>query len=69
MLKSIAGRLKECMRKDDTVARVSGDEFLILLNSVKDAADATIAAHRILEEMNAGFVIQDSRSKSVAASG
>jgi diguanylate cyclase (GGDEF)-like protein/PAS domain S-box-containing protein len=58
VLKDVAKRIKDCGREQDTVARVGGDEFLILLSSVKDAADAAIAAERIMNALNMGFVIQ-----------
>jgi diguanylate cyclase (GGDEF)-like protein/PAS domain S-box-containing protein len=58
VLKDVAQRLKDCARENDTVARVGGDEFLILLSSVKDAADVAIAAQRIMDAMNATFVIE-----------
>ncbi|MCK4502411.1 MAG: EAL domain-containing protein [Desulfuromonadales bacterium] len=35
LLKAVASRLKEAVREDDTVARFGGDEFVILLDSVK----------------------------------
>jgi EAL domain-containing protein (putative c-di-GMP-specific phosphodiesterase class I) len=46
---------------------VGGDEFLILLSNVKDAADVAIAAERVFEAMNAGFTVQG-RSLSVGCS-
>jgi diguanylate cyclase (GGDEF)-like protein/PAS domain S-box-containing protein len=58
VLKEVAKRLKTCTRKSNTVARVGGDEFLIMLNSVKDAADAAIAAERIMGAMNTSFLVQ-----------
>jgi diguanylate cyclase (GGDEF)-like protein/PAS domain S-box-containing protein len=58
VLKAVAQRLKACAREQDTVARVGGDEFLILLNGVKDTADAAIAAERIMRAMNASLVLQ-----------
>jgi diguanylate cyclase (GGDEF)-like protein len=67
VLKEIARRLKECTREHNTVARVGGDEFLILLSNVKDAADAAIAAERVFEAINAGFTVQG-RSLSVGCS-
>jgi len=66
VLKNIARRLKECIGEDDTVARVAGDEFLILLRSV-DLADAAIAADRVMEMMNTSFLIQG-RSLKVSCS-
>jgi diguanylate cyclase (GGDEF)-like protein/PAS domain S-box-containing protein len=57
-LQVVAKRLKDCVREQDTVARVGGDEFLILMNSVKDAADVAITAKRIMDAMSADFIIQ-----------
>jgi diguanylate cyclase (GGDEF)-like protein len=58
VLKEVAKRLKQCTRAQDTVARVGGDEFLIMLNRVEDAAEAAVAAERVMREMSAEFLIQ-----------
>src|SRR5271157_1901502 len=58
LLQEVAERLKRFAREQDTVARVGGDEFLIVLTAVKDAADAAVAAERFMDAMTAGFVIQ-----------
>ena len=47
LLITVANRLKLCLRPDDTVSRLSGDEFAILLDSVKDVGDAYQVADRI----------------------
>jgi diguanylate cyclase (GGDEF)-like protein/PAS domain S-box-containing protein len=57
LLQGIAERLKKWARELDTVARLSGDEFIIVLTSVKDVADAAVAADRIVKSMTAGFVV------------
>jgi diguanylate cyclase (GGDEF)-like protein/PAS domain S-box-containing protein len=57
LLKEVATRLKRLARKEDTVARVGGDEFLIVLTAVKDEADVAIAAERIGRELENEFVI------------
>jgi diguanylate cyclase (GGDEF)-like protein len=49
-LVAVAGRLRAMLRASDTVARVGGDEFVAVLASVKDNADITLAADKILEE-------------------
>src|SRR5664280_2153849 len=56
VLKEVAKRLKECTRESNTVARIGGDEFLILLCNLKDPADAAIAADRVMDAMNASFI-------------
>ncbi len=46
---ALAGRLKECIRKEDTVARLGGDEFAILLTNVSGQDGAEKVARNILE--------------------
>jgi diguanylate cyclase (GGDEF)-like protein/PAS domain S-box-containing protein len=58
LLKDVAKRIQHCGREQDTVARIGGDEFVILLSSAKDAAGAAIAAQRIVAALNESFVIQ-----------
>ncbi|CAG1021128.1 putative signaling protein [Methylococcales bacterium] len=53
----IAKKLKECLRKADTVSRFGGDEFAILLNSVDDAFNAKFVAERILEDLKKPFIV------------
>jgi diguanylate cyclase (GGDEF)-like protein/PAS domain S-box-containing protein len=67
VLQEIAKRLKRFAREQDTVARVGGDEFLIVLTAVKDAADAAVAAERLMHAMTAELVIQG-RSLSISCS-
>lgn len=57
LLKEIAGRLTQCVRREDTVARIGGDEFVILMTEVDEARDVEVAAARILEELSSTFVI------------
>jgi diguanylate cyclase (GGDEF)-like protein len=49
LLKSIAGRLVNCVRASDTVSRQGGDEFVVLLAEVKESSDAAITAKKILQ--------------------
>jgi len=43
----VANRLKGCVRETDTVARIGGDEFVVLLHSVQASEDADGVAEKI----------------------
>lgn len=47
LLVAIGTRLQDCVRPADTVARLSGDEFTVLIADLVDAGDAERAAERI----------------------
>jgi diguanylate cyclase (GGDEF)-like protein/PAS domain S-box-containing protein len=49
LLKAVAMRLKTALRQEDTVARMGGDEFTILLANLKAAEDAPKIAHKMLD--------------------
>jgi len=47
LLWEIARRLNTCVREEDTVARVGGDEFVIVLENLSDKQDAVCIANKI----------------------
>ena len=55
LLKQAAARLRNCVRQTDTVARMGGDEFTIILDEISDAADVTRIAQNILKRMAEPF--------------
>ncbi|HSU13079.1 putative bifunctional diguanylate cyclase/phosphodiesterase [Longimicrobium sp.] len=55
VLVDIAGRLQQCVRPGDTVCRLGGDEFTVLLHSIGDPGDATRVADRIRAELVSPF--------------
>lgn len=52
ILKSVADRMKDCLRQTDTLSRVGGDEFVILLTEIKKPEDAKVVAEHILETVS-----------------
>jgi diguanylate cyclase (GGDEF)-like protein/PAS domain S-box-containing protein len=57
LLVTIARRLELALRPGDSVARLGGDEFTVLLDDIRDAADAEGVAERIHRELMAPFQI------------
>jgi len=57
LLREVAGRLKQCVRKEDTVARPGGDEFTILLNEITTPSDAGMVAEKILNHLREPITI------------
>lgn len=50
-------RLSQCVRESDTVARLAGDEFVIVLEALDQPAEARLVAAKILASMRAPFKI------------
>jgi diguanylate cyclase (GGDEF)-like protein len=59
LLKGVAKRLCNCIRSVDTVARFGGDEFVILLEEVKDIHDVIRVAQRIQEQLAYPFHLEN----------
>jgi diguanylate cyclase (GGDEF)-like protein len=67
VLKEVARRLRSTARDSDTVARIGGDEFLVLMEDVASAADCANLAGRLLEAL-ADPVRSGERQISICAS-
>jgi diguanylate cyclase (GGDEF)-like protein/PAS domain S-box-containing protein len=57
LLRSVAERLCECVRGSDTVGRLGGDEFLVLLSEIGLAESAAISARKLLAAVTAPHAI------------
>ncbi|QZY56497.1 GGDEF domain-containing response regulator [Crassaminicella profunda] len=59
LLKEIANRLKRCVRQDDTVARIGGDEFVVLLPGINRGENIGKIANKILKAIREPVIIDD----------
>jgi diguanylate cyclase (GGDEF)-like protein/PAS domain S-box-containing protein len=58
LLKRVSERLAECVRGEDTVGRLSGDEFAIVLSRLAEAEDAAVVAKKVLNAFNQPFQVE-----------
>jgi diguanylate cyclase (GGDEF)-like protein len=58
LLREAGARLDACLRPEDTVARTGGDEFMVLLESVRSDAEAMAVTDRITEALAPPFQVE-----------
>jgi diguanylate cyclase (GGDEF)-like protein len=60
LLREAARRLGECVREDDTLARMGGDEFVIILPGIDDTFTVRKVAERVVETFSQPFTLDGS---------
>lgn len=68
LLLAVAQRLLVCVRESDTVARVGGDEFVVLLPVVEVTQDALGVAEKIHDALIAPFTLPAGQAVSISSS-
>ena len=58
LLQEVAQRLRHNTRKSDTVARMGGDEFIVILGKIAAAEDAAIVAQKIVRSLSVPMDIE-----------
>lgn len=59
LLRSVAGRLVDCVRATDTVCRLGGDEFVVLLTEIEQPQDAAHIAEKLIAAFAVSHRIQE----------
>ncbi len=67
LLKGVAERLSGGLRREDTVARIGGDEFVLLLEDVGAPEKAAVAAQKLMVSLTEPFHLED-RQIAISAS-
>ncbi len=57
LLRQVADRLSNAMRKSDTVARMGGDEFIGLCGRIEAADDAAVVAKKLIERLRQPYTV------------
>src|SRR5580704_8378608 len=69
LLKHVARRLTASVRSVDTAARMGGDEFVLIINQARVAADAEQVLHKVLEALQTSVQIGDLEVHTSASIG
>jgi diguanylate cyclase (GGDEF)-like protein len=69
LLKVIASRLRSCVRGDDFIARIGGDEFCVLLQEIAEPREAAAVAQKLVYELSKAYRIGEHSVSSGASIG
>lgn len=68
LLKAAAKRMQECVRESDTVGRIGGDEFVVLLPTMEHVQDALLVAEKIRLALNQPFELPEIQRLDISSS-
>ena len=59
LLKEIASRLVNQLREGDTIRRIGGDEFVVVLPEVRRSSDVALVAHKVIEQLSTPVIMEE----------
>lgn len=69
LLKLVAARLKACVREHDVIARVGGDEFIVVLSKLSSVKEAETIITRIIQAIDQPFAVSQEKVKVTVSIG
>ena len=69
LLQAVAGRLTDLMRRSDTIARMGGDEFVVVMERLVEPDEAEMIAGRLSESLQSAFDIEGHHIKIAGSIG
>ena len=69
LLRQVANRLLNVLRKDDTIARFGGDEFVVLLNAHEELLAAAQIAEKVIQSLSQLYIVDDNKVYVTASMG
>jgi len=69
LLRTVGQRIQSCVRKSDTVARIGGDEFTVILSELDSTAYAERVARQVIVALSQPFDIDNARVSLSASVG
>jgi diguanylate cyclase (GGDEF)-like protein/PAS domain S-box-containing protein len=69
LLQLVADRLIACLRQEDTVGRIGGDEFTLLLPDIASQDDAVVVAEKVIQSIQQPFAIGEDEVRVTTSIG
>jgi diguanylate cyclase (GGDEF)-like protein len=69
LLAQAGQRMAQCLHSSDTLARIGGDEFVVLQTGISTPEDAAAAAEKLIQAMNGAFDLEGLQAMSTASVG
>lgn len=69
LLKQTAKRISACLRASDTVARIGGDEFTVIISNIDNIVEARLVAEKILSTLSKPFSLKKQKVTISASIG